>query len=175
MENETFVTGPGSRFLETPGHLLPDRCVHDPNLLDALEASVKSALELIYVDGTFASGLEGLQWLYDVDHNGRVDLSSEGAVGRFLGQTWLRRAARILRKFVQVKGMGTHFEFAGADTSQHQQPNIQGQLTIDGNVDPVTVSIMELKSEGIVRNFWQQILDCGERNVQLDGKGSWDE
>ena len=40
----------------------------------------------------------------------------------------------------------------------------------------MNVSIMELKSEGMVRQFWREILDCGERNVQLpwDGKGSWD-
>jgi hypothetical protein len=45
--NEASATGPGSQILETAS--LPDRCVHDPNLLDALEAAVKSALEPIYV------------------------------------------------------------------------------------------------------------------------------
>ena len=52
--NKTSLSGPGFQILKQPGHLLPDRCVYDPNL-DALEAAVKSALEPIYVNETFTA------------------------------------------------------------------------------------------------------------------------
>jgi len=94
-----------------------------------------------------------------------------------LDQTWLSRAALILDRFVQVKGIASTFKFAGADTSQHQQPDVQGQLiSIEGCL-VIDVSIMELKSGAIARNFWWQILDCGEKNAQPPWdrkKGIWD-
>jgi hypothetical protein len=106
---------------------------------------------------------------------GGADLSSEEAVRHFLQQTWLRRATLIVNKFVRVKGIGRAFQFVGADTSRRQRPDVRGRLKLIGGGD-VNVSIVELKSEGIVRNFWQQILDRGERQVRLpwDAKGGWD-
>jgi hypothetical protein len=76
---------------------------------------------------------------------------------------------------VRVKGIGRAFQFVGADTSRRQRPDVRGRLKLIGGGD-VNVSIVELKSEGIVRNFWQQILDRGERQVRLpwDAKGGWD-
>ena len=172
--NQTSVRAPGSQILKLQSHLLPDCCVHDPNLLDALEATVKSALEPMYVDEAFTATYGGLDNLYILQNPLGADLSSEGAVRDFLVQSWLRRAGFILHKFVHAKGLGEAFRFSGPDTSRHQQPDIRGQLTIGGGL--VDVSIIELKSEEIVRNFWQKILDHGERNVRLpwDGKGSWD-
>jgi hypothetical protein len=172
--NKTSVTGLGSQILETPG-LLPDRCVHDPNLLDALEAAVKSALEPIYVDEAFIAYYGSLQDVYDRQHRYGVDLSSEEAVRCFLDPTWLSRAAVIVDKFVRVKGIGNAFEFAGGDALKRQQPDVRGQLRpIEGGL--VDVSIMELKSEGIVRNFWREILYRGEEDVRLpwDARGRWD-
>jgi hypothetical protein len=171
--NKASVSGPGSQILETPG-LLPDRCVHDPNLLDALEAAVKSALEPIYVNAAFITEYKSQQPAYNRYNPQGADLSSEGGVRYFLEQTWLRSAALILHEFVQARGIGNAFAFAGADTSLRHQPDVRGRLTpIDGG--PVDVSIMELKSEGIVRNFWRQILDRGEENVRLPWeRGRWD-
>jgi len=168
------MAGPRHQTLEMEVPL-PDHCVHDPNLLDSLEAAVKSALEPIHVDEAFTAHYQSLQKSYDLDHPHGANLSSEGAVQSFLDQTWLSRAASILHKFVQVKGIASAFEFAGVDTSQCQQPDVRGQLiSIEGG--RVDVSIMDLKSEGIVRTFWREILDRGEKNVRLpwNGEGSWD-
>ena len=85
------MTGLGSQILEMPCLLLPDRCVHDPNLLGALEAAVKSALEPIYVDRAFITDYESLQRGYDITRVCGTDLSLEGVVQSFLEGTWLSR------------------------------------------------------------------------------------
>ncbi|KAF8476479.1 hypothetical protein JB92DRAFT_3134480 [Gautieria morchelliformis] len=128
--------------------------VYDPNLPDALEDAVKNALHPIHVDPAFTSDLETLQRLYGSRPNQGVDLSLENMVQGFLGKYWLASAALILQRFVQVKGIGEIFEFAPADTTRHQQPDIRGQLTLVGvDVARVDISIIELKSEGIVTTY----------------------
>ncbi|KAF8517635.1 hypothetical protein JB92DRAFT_3303961 [Gautieria morchelliformis] len=55
------------------------------------------------------------------------------------------------------------------------QLEIQGRLTsIDGGL--VDINIMELKSEGIVRHFWEAIINRGHGDAQLpwDGRTRWD-
>ncbi|KAF8505234.1 hypothetical protein JB92DRAFT_2965796 [Gautieria morchelliformis] len=88
----------------------------------------------------------------------------------FLREYWLAKAALILRRFVQVKGIGKNFRFAGADTTQHQRPDIRGQLI------PVGVDATPFKSEGIVRKNWEAIVNRGREQVRLnwDGRGGWD-
>jgi hypothetical protein len=76
---------------------------------------------LIHVDKRFTSQLKTIQKLYDEENPCGVDLSSEDAVQCFLDHTWLRRAGRILGKFVQVEGIGKAFTFAGMDTVQLPQ------------------------------------------------------
>jgi len=58
--NKSSVSGIGSQHLGLPLHHLPYRCVHDPDLLNSLEAAVKSALELIHVDEAFIADYENL-------------------------------------------------------------------------------------------------------------------
>ncbi|KAF8479981.1 hypothetical protein JB92DRAFT_1768175 [Gautieria morchelliformis] len=174
--NASSVTTPGSHLLQN-NDPLPDRCVYDGNLLDALEDAVKNALRPIRVDQAFTSDLETLQRLYGSSPDAGVDLSSESMVQGFLRQDWLARAALIVERFVRVKGIGTHFRFLGADTTQHQQPDIRGQLTPVGvGVARVDISIIELKSEGIVRKNWEAIVNRGREQVRLDwdGRGRWD-
>ena len=104
-----------------------------------------------------------------------VNLSSGNEVRDFLGNIWLKKAARILQEFVETKGIGDAFWFSPANTAQHHQPDIRGQLSrFDGS--RVDVSIIELKSEGIVREFWQRIIDRGRKEVRLNwgGRGRWD-
>ncbi|KAF8520571.1 hypothetical protein JB92DRAFT_1903039 [Gautieria morchelliformis] len=174
--NATSVTTPGSHMLQN-NDPLPDRCVYDPNLLDALEDAVDNALHPIHADPALTRGLETLQEWYGSIPDQGVDLSSENMVQGFLGKYWLARAALILRRFVQVKGIGRIFEFAPADTTQHQRPDTRGQLTPVGvDVAPVDISIIELKSEGIVRKNWEAIVNRGREGVRLDwdGRARWD-
>lgn len=50
------------------------------------------------------------------------------------------------------------------DAAQHQRPDIRGQLTLVGDgVGPVDISIIESRSEGIVINFWEAIVNRGKR------------
>jgi hypothetical protein len=117
----------------------------------------------------FTGDLKTLQQLYDDENSCSVSLSSEEEVRHLLDHTWLRRASRILDKFVQVKGIGKKFKFAGTDTSHPQQLDFHAQLTPIGGV-PVTVSLIELKSEGITRKCWKNIIKHGWERAQLD----WD-
>ena len=93
-----------------------------------------------------------------------------------MDKNWLDKAALILAKFVQVRGLGSAFRFNGPDAAMSQQPDFRAWLTpIDGD-PPLTVSLIELKSEGIVRRCWEDIIAHGRGRVRLpwDGKGSWD-
>ena len=51
-EKHDLCVNPGVYLLDISEDYLPDRCVHDPHLLDALEHAVKGALEPIHVDET---------------------------------------------------------------------------------------------------------------------------
>ena len=75
VRKKTSVTGPGFQI-----HLLPDSCVHDLNLLDAPEATVKSALEPIYMDEASTANYWDVQHLYNLQCQQGTDLSSEDAV-----------------------------------------------------------------------------------------------
>ena len=172
--NQNSVSSPGAHILDI-AEPLPDRCVYDPQLLHSLECAVKRALRHIHADGSVTSDLEKLQEWDVRDYGEGVNLSSENWVRHFLENIWLKKAARILQKFVQTEGIGRAFMFVPADTAQHYQPDNRGQLTrIDGS--RVDVSLIELKSEGIVREFWQDIIHRGQEEVRLDwdGKGRWD-
>ena len=172
--NKTFVSAPGAHILAMTDPL-PDRCVYDPQLLHSLECAVKRALCHIHVDEAFTSRLKTVQETDDELYRHGVELSSENEVRDFLGKTWLMKAARILKIFVETKGIGDAFWFSPADTAQHQQPDIRGRLSrIDGS--RVDISIIEVQSEGIVREFWQDIIHRGREEVRLDwgGKGRWD-
>ena len=172
--NKTSVSAPGVHILAITDPL-PDRCVYDPHLLHSLERAVKRALCDIHVDEAFTSQLKTVQETYDRRHRHGVELSSENWVRDFLGKTWLMKAECILHEFVETKGIGDAFWFAPADTAQHHQPDIRGQLTgIDGSC--VDISIIELKTEGIVQEFWQDIIHRGREEVRLHwgGKGRWD-
>ncbi|KAF8502404.1 hypothetical protein JB92DRAFT_2833625 [Gautieria morchelliformis] len=111
--NASSVTNLGSHMLEN-NDPLPDRCVYDPNLLNALEDAVTNALHPIQVDPALTSDLETLQRRYGSRPNQGVDLSLENMAQGFLGKYWLARAAFIIEKFVRVKGVGKIFEFAPA-------------------------------------------------------------
>jgi hypothetical protein len=64
--------------------LTGDRCVYDPNLLDALEAAVERALEPIYVDEVFTTNYESLQQVYNILlHPQGTALSLEESVRSF--------------------------------------------------------------------------------------------
>ena len=172
--NQSSVSPPGAHILDITDPL-PDRCVYDPQLLHCLEQAVKRALCHIHVDEAFTSQLNTVQEKYDRRHQHVVNLSSENWVRDFLGKTWLIKAEGILERFVETKGIGNAFWFAPPDTAQHYQPDLRGQLTrIDGSC--VDISIIELKSEGIVRKYWQDIIDRGREEVRLHwgGKGRWD-
>ncbi|KAF8476475.1 hypothetical protein JB92DRAFT_2838164 [Gautieria morchelliformis] len=137
--NATSVTTPGSHMLQN-NDPLPDRCVYDGNLLDALEDAVKNALRPIRVDPALTSDLESLQRRY---------------------RSRPIKALTCLRRI----------------WFKHQRPDIRGQLTPLGvDVAPVDISIIELKSEGIVRKNWEAIVNRGREQVRLDwdGRGRWD-
>ena len=162
------MSPPGAHILDISDPL-PDRCVYDPQLLHSLEHAIKRALRHIHADGSVTSDFEKLQE-WDVRDYGGVDLSSENRVRHFLESIWLKKAARILQKFVQTEGIGRAFMFVPVDTTQYHQPDIQGELTrIDGS--SVDITIIELKSEEIVRNFWQRIIDRRREVVRLDWGG----
>ena len=172
--NKSSVSPPGADILDITDPL-PDRTVYDPYLLRSLERAVKRALRYIHADGSVTSDLEKLREWDARDYGQGVELSSENEVRDFLGNIWLKKAARILQKFVQTKSIGNAFRFAPADTAQHQQPDIRGRLTrIDGS--RVDISIIELKGELIVRKFWKDIINRGREEVRLDwdGRGRWD-
>ncbi|KAF8479982.1 hypothetical protein JB92DRAFT_3149370 [Gautieria morchelliformis] len=155
--NASSVTTPGSHMLQN-NDPLPDRCVYDGNLLDALEDAVKNALHPIHADPALTTDLETLQRWYDPRPDQGVDLSSENMV--CTGQRHIEK-----------------FRFASADTTQHQRPDIRGQLTPVGvDVAPVNISIIELESEGIVRKFWEAIVNRVREEVRLnwDGRARWD-
>jgi hypothetical protein len=76
-----------------------------------------------------------------------------------------------------LKRLGHGFYFGGTDTTQRQQPNFHAQLIPVGEkASSVNVALIEVKSEGIVRKFSEDIVRRGKEHIMIDweGENRWD-